>query len=78
MPSAPATSCVKHIFVLMLENRSFDHMLGFSELEGHDAVDYDRWKCINGLTGKRVQHLQGNDIQGLQIRPCDVEGRSPA
>ena len=29
---------IAHIFVLMLENRSFDHMLGFSELDGTDAV----------------------------------------
>lgn len=29
---------IAHIFVLMLENRSFDHMLGFSELTGTDAV----------------------------------------
>lgn len=29
---------IKHVFVLMLENRSFDHMLGFARLEGIDAV----------------------------------------
>lgn len=29
---------VKHIFVLALENRSFDHIFGFSALEGPDAV----------------------------------------
>lgn len=29
---------IKHVFVLMLENRSFDHMLGFSNLQGIDAV----------------------------------------
>lgn len=29
---------IKHIFVVMLENRSFDHMLGFSNLLGMDAV----------------------------------------
>jgi hypothetical protein len=29
---------VDHIFVLMLENRSFDHMLGFSGLTGADSV----------------------------------------
>lgn len=35
------TSKIKHIFVLMLENRSFDHMLGYSGIPG-----------INGLSGK--------------------------
>src|SRR5437868_5194105 len=29
---------IKHVFVLMLENRSLDHMLGFSGLTGKDAV----------------------------------------
>jgi phospholipase C len=29
---------IDHIFVLMLENRSFDHMLGFSGITGRDAV----------------------------------------
>lgn len=29
---------IKHIFVLMLENRSFDHMLGFARLSGRDAT----------------------------------------
>jgi phospholipase C len=27
---------IKHVFVLMLENRSFDHMLGFARLKGVD------------------------------------------
>lgn len=29
---------IQHVFVLMLENRSFDHMLGFSRITGTDAV----------------------------------------
>lgn len=29
---------IQHVFVLMLENRSFDHMLGFSQLTGIDAI----------------------------------------
>jgi phospholipase C len=29
---------IKHVFVLMLENRSFDHMLGFSGITGSDAA----------------------------------------
>jgi phospholipase C len=29
---------IKHVFVLMLENRSFDHMLGFARLSGIDAT----------------------------------------
>lgn len=30
---------IKKVFVLMLENRSFDHMLGFADLSGTDAID---------------------------------------
>jgi len=29
---------IEHVFVLMLENRSYDHMLGFADLSGTDAV----------------------------------------
>ena len=29
---------IEHVFVLMLENRSFDHMLGFSAISGVDAA----------------------------------------
>ena len=29
---------IEHVFLLALENRAFDHMLGFSGLEGTDAV----------------------------------------
>ncbi len=34
-PSGP----IKHVFVLMLENRAFDHMLGRADIEGTDAVN---------------------------------------
>jgi phospholipase C len=38
MAQIAANPNIKHVFVLMLENRSFDHMLGFSGLKGTDAV----------------------------------------
>ena len=31
------TSDIKHLFVLMMENRSFDHLLGFPRITGKDA-----------------------------------------
>ena len=34
---------VKHLVVVMMENRSFDHMLGYLKIEGMPDVD--------GLTG---------------------------
>lgn len=62
---------IKHVFVLMLENRSFDHMLGFAGLQGTDAV-----------TGEptRVDDLIGNDH--FNQHPTDpntqVFARNPA
>ena len=32
-------SQVKHLVVVMMENRSFDHMLGFLKMEGMPGVD---------------------------------------
>jgi phospholipase C len=41
---------IQHVFVLMLENRSFDHLLGFLGLQGTDAATGAPTK-INGLSG---------------------------
>src|SRR5262249_3423712 len=38
---------VDHIFVLMMENRSFDHMLGYLKLTGANGD-------VDGLTGKEM------------------------
>ena len=38
---------INHVFVLMLENRSFDHLLGFSGITGTDAVTH----APTGLNG---------------------------
>lgn len=37
-PRKPAYGPIKHVFVVMLENRSFDHMFGLSNIEGNDAI----------------------------------------
>lgn len=34
----PKSDRISHVFVIMLENHSFDHLLGFSQLEGIDAT----------------------------------------
>lgn len=47
-----------NIFVLLLENRSFDHMLGFSGLSGSDASTGAPTK-INGLSGTETNHYRG-------------------
>ncbi len=36
--AASGTAGIKHVFVLMLENRSFDHLLGFAPISGTDAM----------------------------------------
>jgi phospholipase C len=41
---------IQHIFVLMLENRSFDHMLGFSGITGIDA-ETGKIRPVDGLIG---------------------------
>jgi phospholipase C len=51
---------VEHIFVLMLENRSFDHMLGFSGLTGVDAVT-GAPTSANDLTGLSFSNPDPND-----------------
>jgi phospholipase C len=51
-------SKIKHVFVLMFENRSFDHMLGFSGITGTDAVT-GQATAIDGLTGSESNSYQG-------------------
>src|SRR3954467_4338211 len=48
-----AAAKVDHVFVLMLENRSFDHLLGFSGISGTDAAT-DESSSINGLSGSEA------------------------
>ena len=49
---------ITNMFVLMLENRSFDHMLGFSGIAGTDAVT-GQPTTINGLTGAETNSYRG-------------------
>ena len=49
-------SGIQHVFVLMLENRSFDHMLGFSSIKGTDAHD-----------GRATQIMGVVDLSLLQL-----------
>lgn len=54
---------IKHVFVLMLENRSFDHLLGFSNLQGIDAIT-GQATTIEGLDPAQNWNLdpQGNKV----------------
>jgi phospholipase C len=41
---------IDHVFVVMLENRSFDHLLGFSQIQGKDPAGNPT--KIDGLSGE--------------------------
>jgi phospholipase C len=49
---------IQHVFVLMLENRSFDHLLGFSGITGTDAVSGIGTR-VNGLSGTETNSYDG-------------------
>src|SRR5580704_621642 len=50
---------IQHVFVLMLENRSFDHLLGFSSISGADAESGLK-TTVNGLSGTETNSYNGN------------------
>ena len=60
---------IEHVFVLMLENRSFDHLLGFSNLQGIDAETGGR-TTTDGLTGRETNSYAGG--------VCSVGQKPPA
>src|SRR4029450_11247667 len=57
-------SRIDHIVVLMLENRSFDHMLGYLDLEAGLPVDGLERSMSNRHAGKtyRVHHLTSTKL----------------
>lgn len=60
---------IQHMFVLMLENRSFDHMLGFSRLTGADAAS-GQPTTIDGLTDSETNAAGGHPCPVTQ--PADL------
>jgi phospholipase C len=69
-------SGIKHIFVLMLENRSFDHMLGFSAISGTDAKTGEP-TTIDGLTGSESNQFEGQTYT-VTTGAADVMGSGPS
>ena len=49
---------IQTVFVLMLENRSFDHMLGYSGIHGSDAASGQPTQ-IDGLSGNESNTFNG-------------------
>ena len=67
---------IDHVFVLMMENRSFDHLLGFSRISGSDAVS-GQPTAINGLTGSESNTYLGQSYPvsqpadwSMTVDPC--------
>ena len=61
-------AAIKHVFVLMLENRSFDHMLGFSAITGTDA-EHGKPTVIDGLDPIHSNRYAG--VSYPTIKPAD-------
>jgi phospholipase C len=53
----PGLDALKHIVVLMMENRSFDHMLGYLKQD---------WPNLDGLTGNETNPDTNGDLQQVQ------------
>lgn len=75
VPSDPAQDNLKkidHVVVLLMENRSFDHMLGYLKLEaGREEVDGLAADMSNSFKGKSypVHHLDST-VLGKDQDPC--------
>src|SRR5208282_93534 len=74
--SQPSWQELVGIFVLMLENRSFDHMLGFSGIAGTDAAS-GQPTTIRGLTGTESNAYRGQSYtvaqpadETMPVDPC--------
>jgi phospholipase C len=64
---------IKHIVVVMMENRSFDHMLGYLSLPGSDGTVPNAE--VNGLSGPEVNFNMGPDgTTKVAITPFDADG----
>lgn len=63
---------IKHVFVVMLENRSFDHMLGLSQIEGVDARTGGR-TAVLGLDGSEFNETAGQRFTAGAPAPFIME-----
>jgi phospholipase C len=59
-----APNRVEHVFLLMLENRSFDHMLGYSGI-----TDAKTGKRANTLSGGEVNYYNGKEFRVSNTAP---------
>ena len=59
---------IQHVFVIMFENRSFDHILGFSGIKGTDAVTGKPTE-INGLQNAEDYKTECPSGSGIYVQP---------
>lgn len=62
---------IRHVFVVMLENRSFDHMLGYSDIQGSDAVTGLPTGIDNLIGNPQSQFNPGTGTQIPAATPAD-------
>jgi phospholipase C len=69
-PNGNLQERIKHIFVVMLENRSFDHMLGLSNIKGIDAIS-GQSRVIEGLNASNNWNLDSQGNKVIATSPAD-------
>jgi phospholipase C len=64
----------KYVFVLSLENRSFDHLFGRSKIAGKDAEDRSKPRSVNGVltTGGTIDPQYSNKYTDEKGTTTDV------
>ena len=70
MPN-PNFDLISNVFVLMLENHSFDNLLGFSGITGTDAVTGAQ-TSIDGLTGDESNNYNGTPYKANAGAPWSM------
>jgi phospholipase C len=58
-------NAIQYVFVLMLENRSFDHMLGFSGITGTDAFSGGHTEIIGLIDVRLLQFAKSFAVSGV-------------
>ena len=69
-PNKKKEDRINHVFVVMLENRSFDHMLGLSHIQGIDAVS-GQATTIEGLKEHNNWNIDSNGAKVFVTSPAD-------
>jgi phospholipase C len=52
---------IKHVFVLMMENRSFDHLLGWLKEDAAASTSHTETRMLNGLRTGMSCPIDPND-----------------